>query len=73
MSRNQLHRTAGACWGLKEQICQPSLGETYGMWLIYCSHIIVGTKKDREHIKGNRNICVTVFLAIKGYTFVTMS
>lgn len=34
---------------------------------------IVGTKEDREHAKGNRNICVTVLLAINWHRVVTMT
>jgi len=34
---------------------------------------IMGTKEDREHVKGNRNICVTVLLVIKQHGMVTMS
>lgn len=42
-------------------------------WSFVAKLYIMGTKEDREHAKGNRNICATVLLAIKWYRVVTMS
>lgn len=42
-------------------------------WNFMAKLYIVGTKEDREHAKGNRNICVTVLLAINWHRVVTMT